>query len=291
MGQQIAKPATVSLTKRTLLFLVLLFALSWTGLFIGANGPEQLKPLSWIALLSPAVAALTCAIAFEKGERLKALGLRFRPNWWWLASLFIAFGVIALCIVATAVLSPHKPVGLEEAARQLSALSNNEPYTDAGAYLMRFAAGVALNVLILSAFFGLSEELGWRGYLYHLWRRFGFWRSSFAIGLIWGLWHVPLNYVAGLNYPPEHQVLGLFLFPLTTMLLSPLLTLVREHGKSVWAACLLHGSYNAFAALTLIAVQAPQFPWTLQGLSGLIALGAASLIVALTRRRGENAPQ
>jgi membrane protease YdiL (CAAX protease family) len=127
----------------------------------------------------------------------------------------------------------------------------------------------------------LSEELGWRGYLYHLWRRrFGFWRYSLFVGLIWGVWHWPMNYLFGLNYP-QYSVLGIIIFPMFTMLLSVLMTLVRDHGRSVWAAGILHGVWNAVSVATALALVLPQT----NGLSAVAAMAVGAALTAVFQRR------
>ena len=63
-------------------------------------------------------------------------------------------------------------------------------------------AGPTINAIV-----ALGEELGWRGLLMHELKSLGFWRSSFAIGFFWGLWHLPMI-VNGYNYP-GYPILGL----------------------------------------------------------------------------------
>src|SRR6185503_7595740 len=123
-------------------------------------------------------------------------------------------------------------------------------------YLVSFFLVAAASYSLLA----IAEELGWRGYLYHLWRPFGFWRTSFATGLIWGIWHLPLNFWFGANFP-EHRLLGLVLFPISTMLYAPIMTFVRDRGQSVWPAVILHGAYNAMGAFIVLAMNEVQFPW------------------------------
>jgi membrane protease YdiL (CAAX protease family) len=55
-------------------------------------------------------------------------------------------------------------------------------------YPVRQTSRSSLNILH-SVIYTLTQELGWRGYLYHLWRRYGF-SHSLAVGLIWGLWQL-----------------------------------------------------------------------------------------------------
>lgn len=90
-----------------------------------------------------------------------------------------------------------------------------------------------------------SEELGWRGFaLDPLLRRFGFARSGLLLGLVWGLWHLPLFFM------PEtwHGQIGWTGF-LLFMLLSVGLTYIMSwvfvnNGRSILTAMLLHLSSN-----------------------------------------------
>ena len=272
------------ITKKATVFLVLTFLVGWTASILswwlgGADGEiKDLQIGGFINVFSPAFAALLCAMAFEKGARLEALGLSFRPNWWWLWALLIPAGIIALTILITALFSKYNLVGIEDMAKQLAA-ERRQQYSDATAYLARAAGETGIALIAYSLFFTVSEELGWRGYLYHLWRRFGFWRYSFATGIIWGVWHWPLIYLFGLNYP-DQRALGLLLFPLFDMLFAALMTLVRDRGGSVWAAGIMHGSINALTILTIVTVDAAQFPWTLPGLSGIAAMSIGVLLIA-----------
>ena len=128
-----------------------------------------------------------------------------------------------------------------------------------------------------------SEELGWRGYLHNLWRGAGFWRASLGTGAIWGLWHAPAILLFGLNYPDDRGV-GIGLFVAFCMLMSPILTFIRDRGASVWAAGIFHGTFNALGGLTLLTLSNPTFPWNgVVGIGGFAALAVGVAIVALLR--------
>ena len=70
----------------------------------------------------------------------------------------------------------------------------------------------------LNSFFALGEEIGWRGYLYPALRgRFSIVQTHVLLGLIWSLWHLPINlqgYNYGLSYfaYPVLGVVAMFLF-------------------------------------------------------------------------------
>jgi hypothetical protein len=89
----------------------------------------------------------------------------------------------------------------------------------------------------------------------------------------------------GLNYP-DQPLLGIGLFVLWCALLSPIMTLLRDRGGSVWAAGIAHGTINAVAGLSLIAIVEPAFPWNgFVGAGGFIALALGVAVVWLLQRK------
>jgi membrane protease YdiL (CAAX protease family) len=109
-------------------------------------------------------------------------------------------------------------------------------------------AGITIN-----AVFGFGEELGWRGLLQKEFAYMGFWRSSAVIGVVWGLWHAPII-LRGYNYP-QHPVAGLAMMIIMCVLLTPIFSYVRIKAKSVIAAAIIHGSFNATNGLSFMMVK------------------------------------
>jgi uncharacterized protein len=283
----------MSAANKSIIFLLLTFAISW-GVTIGAHFAGLKETVGTVVILvammaGPAIAALICAFAFEKGQRVAALGLHFRPNWWWLFAWLIPLAIAAISVIATLLLSDrtYTDVG----AATIAAIEARDP---AQAEHMRqipylgmiiLASAIFMGALINTPILTFTEELGWRGYLYYLWRPAGFWRVSLATGLIWGIWHAPAILFYGLNYP-EHATLGIGLFTVYCLLLSPIVTLVRERAGSVWAAGIFHGTVNAVGGLTLMMVNNPQFPWNgIVGIGGFVALALGVVFVFLLQRR------
>lgn len=60
-----------------------------------------------------------------------------------------------------------------------------------GGVVATFALVLGLGATV-NAVFAFGEEFGWRGYLLWELAPWGFWRASFAIGVVWGLWHAPI---------------------------------------------------------------------------------------------------
>lgn len=285
----------MSTVQKSIIFLALAFAISWSiaigGHFSGLK--EAMGPTGPILLLTammagPAISALICAMAFEKGRRVAALGLRFKLNWWWLLAWLIPLALAAGSVLFTVLLSDRSYIDIGEAARQSAEaagqdLSQVPPVLMSSAFIigMSITVGALINTFILT----FTEELGWRGYLHDLWRGAGFWRASLGTGFVWGLWHAPAIYFYGLNYP-DNAVLGIGLFTVFCMLLSPVMTLVRDRAGSVWAAGIFHGAFNAVGGLTLGSLTEPVFPWNgIVGIGGFIALSIAVAVTALLVQR------
>jgi uncharacterized protein len=250
-------------------------ALAWSG---GARSFTEAGAASLIFLLSPALAAILCALWLDKGSPVDALGVRPRLNGWWLAGLLAPALLAPIAIGATLAFSPYSYVGFAHAAGQAQAapglLADGRPLGLAGLLAVSLAS---------FALFAIPEELGWRGYLYAQWRGLGFWPSSWAIGFAWGAWHWPAMVFFGLNLSPGHLLPSVVLFTLVTLLLSPLMTLMRDRGRSIWPPVIFHASFNAVVPLALSLWNAPDFPWGKIALTAVPALGA--LLVALFYRR------
>lgn len=283
----------MSTAQKSIAFLLLTFAISWS-IAIGAHYAGLKQTLGPIAVLvgmmaGPAIAAAVCAFAFEKGRRVEALGLRFKPNWWWALAWLIPIVLAAGSVAATLLLSDRTYVDL---GRSIVAAVEAQAPEQAEALraiphlgLIQIGAAITLGALINMVILTFTEELGWRGYLHDLWRPSGFWRASLATGFVWGVWHAPAIVLYDLNYP-DHPVFGSGLFVVYCMLLAPIFTLVRDRGGSVWAAGLCHGVFNAVGGITIGTISNPTFPWNgIVGIGGFVALGIAVALVALVQRR------
>jgi membrane protease YdiL (CAAX protease family) len=287
----------MSVANKSIVFLLLTFIVSWSVAIGGWALSAHNSPLTSMAtlfamMMGPAIAGVICAFAFEKGRRVEALGLKFRPNWWWLGAWLIGLALSVLSIAVTVLFSDRTLVdpvvnvrAMMEAQGQDTSQLDAVPFLGLIMIVQAALLGPAINSVLT-----LSEELGWRGYLHHMWRASGFWRASLATGVIWGVWHAPAILLYGHNYP-EQRGLGVALFTLFCVLLSPLFTLVRDRGASVWAAGILHGTINAMGGLTAIVLSNPAFPWNgIVGIGGFVALALALAAIAAMRPGTPSAP-
>src|SRR5689334_1851330 len=116
----------MSTTIKAMTFLGLTFALSWAvtigGWALGAERAPLATLLTLVLMMAgPAIAAIVCAAAFEKGRRIEALGLRFTPNIWWLYAWLIPFALVGVSVAATILLGARHLVDPGQQALALSA--------------------------------------------------------------------------------------------------------------------------------------------------------------------------
>ncbi|GEO00569.1 abortive infection protein [Novosphingobium sediminis] len=228
----------MSIATKSCVFLGLTFAISWLALVPRLWGYSiTLAPL--LFLLGPVLSAVICAMIFEPGRRLEALGLQFRPNVWWLVALLtpLALGVIAAA--ANLAIAGQDLLVADNWRAALAALGD----IPQARYIP--GAWALLPFCILLALF--SEEPAWRGYLYHLWRDLGLWRSSVAVGIVWSVWHWPMLL---LGVTGTHVgVPELAEFTVATLVLAAYATLLRDRSGSAIAVAIAHGGWNSVSHL------------------------------------------
>lgn len=122
-------------------------------------------------------------------------------------------------------------------------------------YLLISVIGCITYAPIINMFFGLGEEVGWRGFLYpQLKARFGRKKGLILGGIIWGAWHWPLIWLTGYEYGTKYigfPVTGMFVFCIFTVALGILCDWLYEKSNSIWLPSLFHGAVNAAATLPI----------------------------------------
>jgi membrane protease YdiL (CAAX protease family) len=225
--------------RNTLLFLAITFG--WTWLFWL---PSVLSPIGHsdqlffmlfiIGGYGPFVGAFSLTYINEKKEGVKALWKRF---WnlrieikWLLITILLIPALYAVSSLVVIIIQGTPPI--------LTFLS--QPWVIFNYFLTAFFAG------------GFSEEFGWRGYALDRFQvKVGALISSLIIGVIWGLWHLPVWFIAG----DPHGIGGIpdfFLFLLETTFLSILYTwLYNNTNKSIFIAVIFHTIFN-FMSFSII---------------------------------------
>ena len=148
--------------------------------------------------------------------------------------------------------------------------------------LLQVSAGFMLSLAT-----ALGEEIGWRGFLApRLVDRFGFVGGSFAVGVIWAAWHVPVLFL--MNYYAETpRWFAVICFTTSMVGMSFVYSWLRLRSGSVWPAAVLHASHNATFTLVFSAMTADsgQTAWAIDEFGYLLA-GASIVMAVLVVRFG-----
>lgn len=197
--------------------------------------------------------------------------LQWRIGWRWFALAFFL---------------PLVLMGL--AAAMYAALGGMLRASPAAGHLPMAAANLVL-ILLLGG--PLGEEIGWRGYaLPALQMRHGWRVSSLILGAVWGLWHLPLFFIAG----TLQGRIPLLPFLLSTVALSVVFAwLFNRNRASVLPALVLPTAVNWWAWVVprlLVAGSSRQFALVL-GLLVLLAIVLLAGPTVLSGRRGRHPPR
>jgi uncharacterized protein len=135
----------------------------------------------------------------------------------------------------------------------------------------------------------VGEEFAWRGTVLPLLRlRFGFLRSALIIGLLWGFWHLPADWIGlksqGAWFIPQFLLQG----PVLLTAHSVIMTWIWERtGGRTLLAIVYHFGITASAIIlgnqAKFAEASAAFPGTIAGLSVVACVGVAAGI-SLARR-------
>ena len=255
--------------KTPILFFILTFVLSWglwlpsiltgLGLDLGINATTYTSITVPIGAFAPLFAALILVVTqngWKEGWRFfrRAFDLKVKPIF-----LIAAFGVPLVIHLAAHYIAPL--LGFPVAATLFPAELNIPSIIIAIPYF-----------LLMLVIGGGQEEFGWRGYAQEpLQKRLGVVPASLLIGLVWGLWHLPLWIMPG----DGHSTYSYIAFLLMTVSISvvygwlynashqKLSTVMIFHAMSNTAAPLLpflimkegtpENAYWVYAAINVIA--------------------------------------
>ena len=252
------------LNKRTIpLFVVLSYGLAWiiwlalwlSG--IGLNSPwSQLASI--VAMWMPALAVFLLGKITKKPSGIKSkLVVNLKRNWrFYLLAIWLPAVISFLGAGLYFLVFPNNfSLGFEsiQAILQEKGILQS-PIPLSSLVLIQMLASLTY-APFLNSLFALGEEIGWRGYLYPALReRFLLVQTHVLLGLIWSLWHLPINlqgYNYGLTYF-AYPVLGIVAMFLFCFSLGILLSWLMEKTGSIWASALFHGAINATAGFGLL---------------------------------------
>ena len=262
-----ARPPSVVQRHQLAIYFGLTFAISWAiwlGLILGSLHIQTLvgAVLNVVAIAGPSIAALVLATVLGRGELRRLLAgfslSRLSVRWTVVALVLpLAMMVAAIAVSVAAFGAPHPAVTLS-------------------------VAGVVLAEFVRVLFLGgpVGEELGWRGFaLPRLQQHRNAVDASILLGLVWGLWHLPLYFVLGTG---QSEMLGAGASPAFaiggflgwTIGLSVLFTwLFNQTGGSLFVVILFHAAVNLAVFLPTAVGSAGTAPVLNVVLTWLVAIG------------------
>ncbi len=244
-------------------FVSLTFGWTW-GLWtvvnlIGPSAPRLSGALLLASAFGPSVAAFVTVLAFE-GKAGFAHWLRrclcWRLGWGW-----YALALLAPPLAMGTALGLHAVLG-----------GTIPPMPVQGPVLVIIAQFAVITVLGGP----LGEEFGWRGYAVPALTTLLGWRwAAVLIGVVWGLWHLPLFWM-----PDTAQAkLPMGLFLASTVALSVVFARLSVNTQfSVLPAILLHGAINwSSMVLPIMPAGGDARPYSI--VIGLLMLLAAAVML------------
>lgn len=154
-------------------------------------------------------------------------------------------------------------------------------------HFMILAALANITVMLLPGMIlGLGEELGWRGYLLPrlLGTRMGVWPAVVATGLIWALWHLPLNLVMPARVP---WWVGVPAGLIAAVCVSAIFAWLRARSGSIFVAALAHIAFNNANAAAVLIFDVRPVPFLVGLVSLTVVLVGGLVVTGEMQRVGE----
>ena len=260
-----------------LTYFVLTLVISWGSLLLimGVGGilgttavPTERMPLLYLGmLLGPSVAGLLLT-GFLNG-RLGFRELLSRLRYWqvgagWYAiAILTSPGLLAVALLLLSLFSPAFVPGILTSSDKVSLL----------------VSGLVAGILV-----GIFEELGWTGFaIPRLRLRYGVLATGLIVGLVWGLWHMPLFIASARSSQsvPPLLKLAVQLFSFLPAF-RVLMVWVYDRTGSLLVAMLMHMSQTA--TTLIFAIPAADTPTVASDLVYAVALWLFVALVARANR-------
>lgn len=236
-------------------------------------------------------AAVAFALARRWGVSLRTWGLRLPRNWYLVLAPLLPIALALLTIAAAvlmgfgefdatgmAMIERWEAMGSQELADAMRDRADEMPINLVlVTLLVAPIAGFTINGLL-----ALGEELGWRGLLQQELAPLGFTRASTLIGAVWGLWHAPLI-LLGHNFP-GHPRLGVLVMIVACVPLGVVISWIALKARTVLAAAVAHGTYNAASGVTLMGMRGGEtIEVFILGYAGIVATAVVAAVLLAFR--------
>lgn len=241
-SEQTNSPNSIHPIQKVKRYTLLVLGISWTFGFTTTSIFDFSNPIAnAVIMLTYAFIPATLAFILNKKEGGKWKDLKFfKPSF---KSSLLAFLIPIIyfgIIISTQVLLNIRTVP------DISKIGS--PLTSTLLLLLGYP---------LTVFLVLGEEIGWRGYLQEkLIGSFGSFKGVVILGLIWGIWHMPIA-LQGYNFPNHPYMEAFITYPLVGIALSLIIAYLGFNRYSIFIGALLHASNNHFGG-TLLSISEVQ---------------------------------
>lgn len=254
--------------KLIILFITLTFSTSWFVYFIFGVHYD-------LVMFIPGV--FGCLITFMTKDKVRKL---FKLGSIW----DIGLGILLPSIVGLIFLLIATSFSLGKFGLPEEAIIYNDGNL-AQAWLRLFVFGIPY-MLAVNLMFSIGEEVGWRGFLLNKLKkqRSQFWYRSFAVGVIWGCWHLPIYLDANI------AIYHIIIFVINVCLISVVYAWLYEKHNSIWPSAVAHATHNMifnsiFPTITT-TIDLNPILWGEEGL--LITISYLALVCVIFSRFGRN---
>lgn len=268
---------TIIKKKPVLGFIVLTLIISWGSLLLimGLGGilgtttvPSERMPLLYFGmLLGPVTSGLLLigVVHGRRGFRELLLKLcRWRVGYrWYAVAILTSPGLVVATLLLLSLCSPQYVPGI---------LTSNDKAT-------LLVSGLVAGFLV-----GVFEELGWTGFaIPRLRSRYGVLATGLIVGLVWGLWHMPLFLASARASQTVSPVLKLMVQLFSFLpVFRVLMVWVYDRTRSLFVAMLMHTSQTATALI--FAISATDTPIVVSDLAYTSALWLLVVLIACANR-------
>ena len=229
--------------KHVIIFFVLTFVQTWIFYFaiILTGAIPFTDVLGTVFLIgggmAPSLIGIIMMLAtYSKDDRKEYLRRSYQVKRisvkWWIFILLIFPVMYAVVVLATIISGANIPE-----MEGLRAIAENP---------------VSIIAVLLVGFFingAFPEEFGWRGFaLQPLLDKLGFIRGNLLLGILWGIWHLPLFFIPSMWFHSQLSVLGITFYIAHSIGLSMMMSLVFiKTRQSILSALLMHMLSNLVA--------------------------------------------
>jgi membrane protease YdiL (CAAX protease family) len=125
---------------------------------------------------------------------------------------------------------------------------NNKPLNT----MTFISASALLSVIIIDITAGVTgEELGWRGYVLNvLQKKYVPLKAALIVGVVWGLWHLPLMIFSG--FSGLELVYYMLAFMLAVISISVVITFFYNKSKNILLAMWMHFWFNFLMKIVIM---------------------------------------